>query len=38
MINIKFQATALRSGYEQDEVDEFLDDVAQALAAYEVRD
>ena len=38
VINIKFQATALRSGYEQDEVDEFLDDVAQALAAYEVRD
>jgi divIVA domain protein len=38
VLNIKFQATALRSGYEQDEVDEFLDDVAQALAAYEVRD
>ena len=38
VINIKFQATALRSGYEQDEVDEFLDDVAQALAAYEIRD
>ena len=37
VINIKFQATALRSGYEQDEIDEFLDDVAQALAAYEVR-
>ena len=38
VLTIKFQATALRSGYEQDEVDEFLDDVAQALAAYEVRD
>ena len=37
VINIKFQATAFRSGYEQDEIDEFLDDVAQALAAYEVR-
>ena len=38
VLNIKFQATAFRSGYEQDEIDEFLDDVAQALAAYEVRD
>lgn len=38
VINIKFQATAFRSGYEQDEVDEFLDEVAQTLAAYEVRD
>lgn len=37
VLNIKFQATAFRSGYEQDEIDEFLDDVAQALAAYEVR-
>jgi len=38
VLNIKFQATAFRSGYEQDEIDEFLDDVAQALSAYEVRD
>ena len=38
VLNIKFQATAFRSGYEQDEIDEFLDDVAQALATYEVRD
>ena len=38
VLNIKFQATAFRSGYEQDEIDEFLDDVAQVLAAYEVRD
>ena len=38
VLNIKFQATAFRSGYEQDELDEFLDDVAPALAAYEVRD
>ena len=38
VLNIKFQATAFRSGYEQDEIDEFLDDVAQALAAYEIRD
>ena len=37
VLNIKFQATAFRSGYEQDEIDEFLDDVAQALSAYEVR-
>lgn len=37
VLNIKFQATAFRSGYEQDEIDEFLDDVAQTLAAYEVR-
>ena len=37
VLNIKFQATAFRSGYEQDEIDEFLDAVAQALAAYEVR-
>ena len=38
VLNIKFQATAFRSGYEQDEIDEFLDDVAQVLSAYEVRD
>ena len=38
VLNIKFQATAFRSGYEQDEIDEFLDDVAQALSSYEVRD
>ena len=38
VLNIKFKATAFRSGYEKDEIDEFLDDVAQALAAYEVRD
>ena len=37
VLNIKFQATAFRSGYEQDEIDEFLDDVAQALSSYEVR-
>ena len=37
VLNIKFQATAFRSGYAQDEIDEFLDDGAQALAAYEVR-
>ena len=35
--NKKFQATKLREGYEQDEVDEFLDHVMNTLRAYEAR-
>ena len=35
--DMKFQATKIREGYEQDEVDEFLDHVMNTLRAYEAR-
>lgn len=37
VLNKKFQATKFREGYEQDEVDEFLDEIAEVLKAYESR-
>ena len=37
VLNKKFQATKFREGYEQDEVDEFLDHVMNTLRAYEAR-
>ncbi|QQM68044.1 DivIVA domain-containing protein [Actinomyces weissii] len=35
VLNKKFQATKFREGYEQDEVDEFLDDVVEAMRQLE---
>ncbi|WP_194949101.1 DivIVA domain-containing protein [Actinomyces trachealis] len=35
VLNKKFQATKFREGYEQDEVDEFLDDVVDAMRQLE---
>lgn len=35
VLNKKFQATKFREGYEQDEVDEFLDDVVDAMRKLE---
>jgi len=35
VLNKKFQATKFREGYEQDEVDEFLDEVVEAMRQLE---
>jgi len=35
VLNKKFQATRMREGYDQDEVDDFLDEVVEAFAKYE---
>ena len=35
VLNKKFQATRMREGYDQDEVDDFLDEVVETFAKYE---
>ena len=35
VLNKKFQATKFREGYEQDEVNEFLDEVVEAMCQLE---